>query len=398
MERDSVIGTLARPEMALLLCCAQTVTTDETAARIRDLVATELDWEYVVSLANNHQVVPLLYHNLNMYAADVVPTPVMALLRKWFDQNSYQTLLLVGELLRLLELFKTHDIEAVPIKGPMLAQLYGNPVLRSAGDLDIWIQEKDVLHAKDLLVATGYVGVDGFTPSQEVVWVKSGMGYDFVHSTSGIMVDIHINITSGNSPVLLPVHEIWRTLEVVPLMGTTVLSPSLEYRLLFLCIHGAKHCWAFLKSLCDLAEFIRAYPDLNWDWIFQEAARLGQGRIVLTGLYLVNRLLDMTLPPDVVRRVEADPVVETVGLQLVGQILGEHMTAFQIFYLKLRLRERVRDRITYAVRLVFIPRHNDMYPLPVPRALFFVYYLLRPVQLIRRGFLGLFGVPTLSQD
>ncbi len=51
-------------EHELLLCCARTSAAPEVVARLRELAATKVDWEYLFLLARRHAVVPLLYLQL----------------------------------------------------------------------------------------------------------------------------------------------------------------------------------------------------------------------------------------------------------------------------------------------------------------------------------------------
>ncbi len=63
----------------------------------------------------------------------------------------------MGELQRILDIFKSHGITAIPYKGPVLAiQAYGNLAFREFGDLDIFIQKQDFLKVKELLLDNGY--------------------------------------------------------------------------------------------------------------------------------------------------------------------------------------------------------------------------------------------------
>ncbi|MEM8808776.1 MAG: hypothetical protein AAGF01_22390, partial [Cyanobacteria bacterium P01_G01_bin.38] len=60
----STIDRTTRAEVELLLCCARTQITPEGVDRIKSLLTTELDWEFLIILAARHRVLPLLFHNL----------------------------------------------------------------------------------------------------------------------------------------------------------------------------------------------------------------------------------------------------------------------------------------------------------------------------------------------
>jgi Uncharacterised nucleotidyltransferase len=87
----------------------------------------------------------------------VIPKSGQAELQSNFLANVQNSFFLTAELLKLLALFETHSISAVPFKGPILAaSVYGNLSLRQFGDLDIFVHKEDIARAARLLVSQGY--------------------------------------------------------------------------------------------------------------------------------------------------------------------------------------------------------------------------------------------------
>src|SRR5919106_884369 len=102
----------------LLLCCARTQTG-------------EIDWEYLFLLARRHSIVPLVYFQLERSAPDIVPAPILKKLKQHYIENSARNTILTTELCRLITRLADSGIEAIPYKGPVLAQFaYGNIALR----------------------------------------------------------------------------------------------------------------------------------------------------------------------------------------------------------------------------------------------------------------------------
>ncbi len=93
-----------------------------------------------------------------------------------FQRVSALNILLTHELQKLLALFADNDVRAVPYKGPALAlQLYGNVALRQFSDLDILVHPRDVLRARDLLLAEGYAQLPPLTDGQQAVLLAHSM-------------------------------------------------------------------------------------------------------------------------------------------------------------------------------------------------------------------------------
>src|SRR5262245_10217965 len=110
-----------RPEIELLLCCAQTCVDSERAQRIKNLLQEHLDWSYLVRTACQQGVMPLMYHSLKTLCPEAVPPSMFAQLRVLFLASASHNQLLTEELLRLLHVWQSHGIPAIPFKGPTLA-------------------------------------------------------------------------------------------------------------------------------------------------------------------------------------------------------------------------------------------------------------------------------------
>src|SRR5689334_1398797 len=120
-----------RLEHELLLCCARTNASDRVATRLREIVATKIDWEYLFLLARRHSIVPLLFLQLDRHASDLVPSQHLAQLKKHYLENVARNAVLTAELCRLINRFADSGIDAIPYKGPVLALFaYDNIALR----------------------------------------------------------------------------------------------------------------------------------------------------------------------------------------------------------------------------------------------------------------------------
>lgn len=145
------------PEIELLLCCARTQPSPEIGQQIQTLAQQSLDWSYLLQTAARHKVLPLLYQNLKTLCPEAVPKPVLSELRNFFHTNAAHNLFLAQERLKILKLFQDNDIPAIPFKGPVLAaSVYGNLALRQFGDLDILVNPKDTIKARELLITQDY--------------------------------------------------------------------------------------------------------------------------------------------------------------------------------------------------------------------------------------------------
>jgi hypothetical protein len=388
-------ATDLRPEVELLLCCARTHIDSTNARRIRALVQQGVDWGYLTAMACRHGTLPLLNRGLNATCPDAVPEAVLAQLREHFEANARRNLFLTGELLRLLHLLDAHGIVAVPFKGPVLAEtVYGNLALRQFIDLDILVHERHVPQAEDLLISQGYRLWAGQAEAQETARSSPGYEYTFMNGNKNVTVDLHWEIMNGHIPFPLDLERLWDRLESISLGGTTVYNLGPEDLLLILCAHGSKHgpiSKGRLIWICDVAELISVHPELDWAQVTKRASRLGSQRMLYLGLFLARDLLGTVLPGEIWERVKADPVVASLASQVRERLFTGADVPLQsaekhAFYI--RMRERWRDRLScllYLVRerRILVPNAKDHAFLPLPASFSFLYYLLRPVRLVR---------------
>jgi hypothetical protein len=332
-------------EVELLRYCLHTHITPTTAARIKTQLNQDIDWTYLIDTAYHHGLMPLLYHNLNTTCPDAVPPATLDRLRENFYANSLRNLSRTQELLKLLDLFHTHDIPAIPYKGAILAaSVYGNLALRQFADLDILVHEQDFPKVEELLLSQKY------QPHVTWDWEQS-----FVNSNSTIEIDIHKAITPPYFPFPLDFDHLWQRTQPLSLVGTTVVSFCPEDLLLILCIQIAKDCCENqgqleqLIKVCDIAQVIRTYPNLNWQTLIETARRLGSLRMLYFGLLLASNLLDITIPQDILLKIKAD----TVALSLTNQVCqhlfgkGNHQSSF-FRYLPTPINIRIQRFIFYA--------------------------------------------------
>ena len=302
------------------------------------------------------------------------------------------------ELLKLLQLFEAHQIPVLPYKGPALAlALYGNLSLRPFCDLDLLIHPQDLVRVKPLLAAQGYdtLAVDD---AQEAANLWSDSERDFVRQDGKVVLDVHWRITPRFFPFELPVEELWQRRQSLSLLGTPVSTLAPEDLLLALCVHGAKECWGKLKWICDVAELIRAYPNLDWDRVLGQAKQLHSQRMLLLGVGLVQELLGVRLPETVLAAIERDGALPALMQQVCSYLFGSQpgqSRQLSLTLFRLRVRDRISDQLEYFVWRLFVPNVRDRQLIFLPKPLTFLYYLLRPLRLLGEK-LGFIHRPILG--
>ncbi len=347
------LGT--RCETKLIVCCARTQIDELTSEKIKALLQQDIDWKYVIQSATYHKVMPLLYQNLNTVCPKLVPQNVLAYLQQSFQKNAARNLFLTMELLRILNIFECQGITAIPIKGAILASsVYGNLALRRFCDLDILVRQKDAIKARDILVSEGYESSYNFTREQEVARLKSPYCKDnnYFHKDSRINIDFHWQLLQRYLSFPLDHERLWERHTFASIAGKKVIHLSAEDNLLFLCVHGSRDRWRNLSLICDIAELIRIYPNINWRQVIEQARILGCNRRLLLGLFLANNLLGTDLPEEILQKIAEEVEIKFLAIKVYQEMFQhsyETPSLIERSLFDIRIREYLQDKIKYCV-------------------------------------------------
>ncbi|HYP00718.1 MAG TPA: nucleotidyltransferase family protein [Pyrinomonadaceae bacterium] len=377
-----------RPEVELFLCCAHVRVDEAIVARIRQLLDGSLDWEYIARSAESHGLIPLLYYQLQAHASEKVPPVAYEALRDQFRRISALNVYLGGELRRLLKLFSSHGIDAIPYKGPALAaHAYGNIALRHFGDLDIIVRQRDVPRVMELLLAEGYAMHPPLNEVQQSLMLRTQCNLPFTRDAHRLIVEIHWRVSARLFSAPLDEETLWRSARTDTFAGTQIKTLAPEDLLLSLCVHGAKHLWERLSWIADIARLLEVDRELNWTQLLEHARRTGTERMLLLGLFDAHDLLGANLPAHVEEKFASDAEIAHLAGEIYTRLFAEGDEAGGMsgyFILQLRARRRLRDKFNYC-RYVISPTEEDLTLLKLPASLSFVYYLLRPLRMLWTG-------------
>ena len=384
-----------RPEIALLVWCGRSQVAAHTS-RIEALLREEIDWTYLVRSALAHGMSPLLARALGQVSSGV-PEEIQEAFREHLRDNQARNHELVRVLTDLLESLETRGVAAIPFKGPVLgAVAYGDPLVRRAGDLDILAREHDLSVVCQTLTESGFRELTErttgrpLTAAEDRAYRRYQCEYAFVRESDQVVVEPHWAIAPRAVAIALDYSGLWARAKPVLTLGRKILSLADEDLLVLLSVHGAKHEWAQLRWVCDLAGLIERHPRIDLESALARARDQGCGRMLLVGLGLAHRLLGMELLPVILRQLERD----RTSLALVDQVAhrlfqeGPPMDNFgRVTSFLVRVRERSSDRLRYVVRTVATPRIEHMRLVSLPPWLHGLYvpikllfdYLLPPL-------------------
>jgi hypothetical protein len=341
-----------------------------------------LDWEILLGQARTHGTLPLLHEHLQRQGWEAVPAPTREALREEFRHNTARNLWRTGELLRLLERLRARGIPALPFKGPTLAAYaYGSVALRQFNDLDLLLRPRDVAGAQEVLLAEGYTPGLEFSAARQAEYLRVIGQVPFARREDGSLVELHARLMPRHFHFPLGLEELWGRAETLTLLGRAVPVLSAEDLLLVLSAHGAKHVFASLGWVSDLAALLHNRPpDLGQ--ALGRARRLRCERLVLLGLRLGYDLLQAPPQKALPVRLRADPVAGALASQVWrGFRSGSRPGELRGALFHLRLWENFADGFGFVLSTMLQPIIADWVFFPLPAALSFLYYFLRPLRL-----------------
>ena len=355
-------------------------------ARLRELAADEIDWEYLFLLARRHSVVPLVYLQLDRHAADLTPPEILATFKKHYLENAARNTILTAELCRLLERFAESGIDAIPYKGPVLALFaYGNLALRRFVDLDVIVRKTDVLQAREILLNEGYTSTKSLSLSQQELLLRTQHNLQFSRDNHRLIVELHWDVAPRLFASSINTDRLRRDSITIDLNGTPVKTFPTADLLFSLCLHGSRHLWERLGWICDIAELLARHT-FDWTALLERAARADNERMFLLGLHLAERLLDAPLPEEIKRRCASDPRLVSLADNIVEHLFNgtTHVpaTSREIFKYNLGVRKTLSSRARYLLYMLR-PTDGDLASHSLPASLNFAYYLTRPFRLFR---------------
>jgi Uncharacterised nucleotidyltransferase len=370
-----------RNEWSALLEC---VSPARDRQRLAGLLRSA-NWARLLRLAEDHGVVGHVAGCLGDLEESLVPPEIRQALIDRQRAQIFSTLRLTAELFRILERFTSEGIASLVVKGPVLAvQAYGDPAMRSYGDLDLLVRQRDIRRATEIMSDAGFLAT---VPLSAIDAGKIPGQYLFSKVDSKIIVELHNDRTLRYFPRPLPIEEFFARQIRVRLDAHEAPALSVEDELMLICIHGAKHFWERLMWIADVAGLVSRQTGLDWERVADSARAVGAERILHTGLRLASDLLKARLPEKVEATVQADVVAGRLAEQTSKWLPSAGYAPpglFERAAFRMRMRGGLIAAPAYLLRLSFSPTEEDWGSGAPEKRHWFFEAVRRPFRLARK--------------
>jgi hypothetical protein len=374
------------PEWTFLRAACCECNNEKKLSTLHALLRSPIRWKILFDLADRHGVLPLLAQSL-FSVQECVPADELSALKQPYQANVHKTLLLSRELIRIVDHLAGLDIEVMPYKGLALAEtVYGDIALRQAGDIDLLIHAHDFRRVRGAVSELGYVPHVRLSEAEEQAYLESGYECAFDGAAGNNLLEVQWAMQPRFYAVDFDMNGLFERAVTITVAGYPIKTPCMEDLFVVLALHAAKHVWARLIWLCDVAR-IMSRPDLNWQQIASRAREFGIVRILRITLILANRILDASIAAVAEESLPADPAALQLAEEIEARISSEtvyDVESLAYFRLMLRLRERQYDQIRFLSRLIFTPGPSEWAVVRLPKLLFPLYRLVRISRLAAR--------------
>ena len=287
-----------RPEARLILAAGR---ADVAPADLPSLLAPGFSWPLVESFTHRQSASTAVHTMLSALPAGVVPDGVRQRLGKGSMISQFRLRCLQRALDESVATLVQAGVQPMLLKGAALAvTVYPAFAERQMQDLDLLVRPDDADRAWKALLAAG--------------WVVAGSGtrvpfFEQHHHRPPLLapwngharLELHTRLFHGGGPFAFSADDLRREAATISIGGHAALVPSLEYSLLYLCLHFAwSHTMSrgVLRTLRDLAVLWKAGARVDEDFV-----RLAREARAATCCYwtlrLGRRLFDVPVPVEV---------------------------------------------------------------------------------------------------
>lgn len=226
------------------------------------------DVDNIVRYAKIHQLEPIVYKQTNI---DDLKTPYLGHIYFYIKRNK-----IIDEIKKEFNL-----IDYTFVKGNEVAKQYPIPALRSMGDIDLVVRERDKNNAHKILINNGFECLG--QSNNEWKYLKSE-----------ILVELHHELVSKDNDLPVEVsgffNEFWYYCKDHTL--------DWNFHFLFLIVHLRNHLFRTgvgFRQFLDLAIII-LNVSLDWDWIEKKLSQLELISFFRKVQFYLENWFDVTTP------------------------------------------------------------------------------------------------------
>jgi len=349
---------------------------------------TESEWLGLLRQALRHGVAPLLRSRLASEPdyRSRIPSNVSKKLKAAFYSSAYKNLRLLAEASGVFETLQARKIPAIALKGVHLAScVYESVAHRGMVDIDLLVREGDLSRVEEILLNSGYGPAK--RPSIESQLEKHYHLMPFTKlGTIPVTIEVHWALEGRAVPFTIDIDGLWARARPAVISGAEVLVFSPEDLLLYLCLHNIFHhqLTTGVRGLCDVLRTTQRYKGaIDWEALKQRAVEWQIEKSVYLMLSLAREKMGARVPTRLLQALEPEISYKTIENTMDELLFGKRTSPE---YAEFWDPARSANKVGLLLRSALPSREamKKMYPSAAGWPIFYVYYPLRWLGLLRR--------------
>lgn len=338
----------------------------------------KIDWIKFLNIIINEDIYPIFY-NFFLNNRDLIPYKFFKILEILHEKNKERVLFLKKKTIHILKKLKENNIIAIPLRGFLLSErIYDNLYLRSFNDIDIFVFEKDLFKAIDILKNEGfYFDLD----KRKEAFLKKihfRLYNEYRLYKENLLIELHFDILPKRFKKIKDFEKFFE-FEDFDLNGFKIFIFSKEFELIFLSIHSFLHKYSLLKFIFDIHNFIKKFnKDIDFYKIYEISRKFRILKILKLSLTLSSLIFNTELP-NFLR-------FNNLPNFLKDFIFKERKpSGFKKDLIPLIFIDSFSQKIYYTISLLN-PDEDVLNFILLPEPLFFLYYPIRFFLIIKNRF------------
>jgi hypothetical protein len=354
---------------------------------IEEKISQIKNWDNLITLSYSHGVFPLVYKILKKYD-EKIPLDKLSFMKQTYMDVVKTNMLMTSELIKISKLLEENGIKSIAFKGPTLSQMaYGDVVSRQYVDLDVLVDENELLNAIKILKKNDYVLEDDF--KLELLKNNRNIFHDVTLRKNALVnIELHWRLFSDEYMTGIADLNIEENIKIFEYQNNKLKVFENEIQILYLSIHGAKHNWERIEWLVDIVRFIENNA-IDWKQLLHFIERTKTEKILFSTFYLCKTILDLSLPKEIEEKVQKTNILnfsqrfEIFFYKNFDYILYHDKEAKKISKIQFDILYGYKNKLLFIFALIK-PTELDYQTVKLPKYLSFLYYLIRPFNLITR--------------
>lgn len=316
---------------------------------------TNINWNEVIEECRQHQISSLVYSGISKESLKNIDKNT---LDKWKRETFMSVVYQINHIKQIsnvLSILNTNNIPVIVLKGLVVRDLYPKSELRTMGDADILVHEKDLNKVNDILINLGYIKKQSHT--FHTVYIKGNS-------------HIEVHWTLANEEMFNGIAEFkdetWERAIDVNVGESKSLSMCDEDLLLYCCIHMAKHfinSGFGIRQVCDVLLLVEKRGQyIDWNSFVNRSKRKGVYKFTMSIFAICNRLFEMRIPDELKEFIEFDNVYldELIDAIWKSGVHGKRNKVWILTRQVTREGKRLKNNWIGRIKKIYFPNGNSL--------------------------------------